>query len=362
MIKLKNMIKEVGYEKIFSPQTMASLKGKSGESLRQMIGNKDFRQAVIRTMHLLPEISRIESEYIDELEPLAVQMVKDAYPIIDYAGIEIDAKITSMDEIHELIDKKEEEKPKIKSKELINNNPLEDIPDDKKRRIINGITQGASIRGAFWFLIFREYLDQLDPTLVEKYKEIMNLSLGVYDDEQFIAALLAMLAMNTKTAGGASMVEVEKSLDDDEEDEENEKSEPTLKIIARALNFPMLVYEIVKGLYEIISLQGFGANKEKNQQVVKRIDKLKNEPDDLRYGKFIYDAINELYQNSHYDDPRIRELLFTEIYKLSDDDFFPFIENVLNNKLTPSQKRWVDNVMRDIEKDLKNDDSDEFLY
>ena len=33
---------EVEYEKIFSPKTMAALKGKSGESLRQMLGNKDL--------------------------------------------------------------------------------------------------------------------------------------------------------------------------------------------------------------------------------------------------------------------------------------------------------------------------------
>ncbi len=35
---------EVEYEKIFSPKTMASLKGKSGESLRQMLGNKSLMQ------------------------------------------------------------------------------------------------------------------------------------------------------------------------------------------------------------------------------------------------------------------------------------------------------------------------------
>ena len=33
---------EVEYEKIFSPKTMATLKGKSGQSLKQMLGNKDL--------------------------------------------------------------------------------------------------------------------------------------------------------------------------------------------------------------------------------------------------------------------------------------------------------------------------------
>ena len=45
---------EVEYEKIFSPKTIAALKGKSGESLRQMLGNKSLMQTMSRTMVLLP--------------------------------------------------------------------------------------------------------------------------------------------------------------------------------------------------------------------------------------------------------------------------------------------------------------------
>lgn len=353
-------LNEIGYDQIFSPETIASLKGKSGDSLRQMLGNQNLRQVLTRTMQLLPEISAAEAEYIDELEMLAVQMVQDAYPILSYADIQIDAKIGEMEEVLDLL-KQDKKPPKLKkSMELVQH-----IPDDKKRRIINGITQGASIRGAFWYLMFREYIDQLDPTLVEKYREIMNLTLGVYDDEQFLALLLASLAQNGAEgggAGGASMVEVltPENDDEDEEGEENEE-EPVLKITVRALNFPMLVYEIVKGLYEILSLQGFSADKEKNKSVVANIDKLENEPDDLRLGKFIYDAISNLYVNSNFTDDRIRELLFVELYKTNDENFFPFIENAINDKLTPQQMRWAHETMRDIEQDLKADDSDQAM-
>ena len=47
---------EVEYEKIFSPKTMAALKGKSGESLRQMLGNKDLMQTLMRSKAVLDEI------------------------------------------------------------------------------------------------------------------------------------------------------------------------------------------------------------------------------------------------------------------------------------------------------------------
>ena len=84
---------EIEYEKIFSPKTMTSLKGKSGESLRQMLGNKDLMRTMLRSQEVLSKIVEAEEGYRDELEMVAAQMVTDAYPIIDYANIKIDAKI-----------------------------------------------------------------------------------------------------------------------------------------------------------------------------------------------------------------------------------------------------------------------------
>jgi len=327
---------EVEYEKIFSPKTMASLKGKSGESLRSMLGNKSLMQTMVRSKAVLDEIIDAEEGYRDELEMVAAQMVTDAYPIIDYANIRIDAKIGNdfslqnppPQEDPTLPDFGEDDPEKLKA----------------KRRIINGITQGASIRGAFGFMLFKEYLDDINPALVEKYNEILKLAFGIYDDENAIAMLLAALAQGQTPQGGESEMEY---------DEENEQ----FVIKARALCFPMLVHEIVKGLYEIIGTEGFGADKEKNQAIVGAIDKLSNEPNDLRFGKFLYDAINKIYAESDVEDARVRELFFAALYKLPDDEFFPFVENAVNSELTRDQKQWAIGEMRDIERDLKKDDT-----
>ena len=189
---------EVEYEKIFSPKTMTALKGKSGESLRNMLGNKNLMQTLMRSQALLGEIIQAEDGYRDELEMVAAQMVTDAYPIIDYANIKIDGKIVGMSDLDiqpppppedpSLPDFGEDDPEKLKA----------------KRRIINGITQGASIRGAFGFMLFREYLDQLSPELVEKYNEILKLAFGIYDDENAIAMMLAALAQGQKMQGGES--------------------------------------------------------------------------------------------------------------------------------------------------------------
>jgi hypothetical protein len=324
---------EVDYEKIFSPKTMTALKGKSGESLRQMLGDKNLMQALTKSKAVLDEITQAEDGYRDELEMVAAQMVTDAYPIIDYANIKIDAKIVGMDDLN--IQPGEGEVS-------LDNMPAE--AEKAKRRIINGITQGASIRGAFGFMLFREYLSDINPALVDKYNEILKLAFGIYDDENAIAMMLAALAQGAKMQGGESEMEY---------DEENEQ----FVIKAKAICFPMLVHEIVKGLYEIVGTEGFGADKEKNQAIVGAVDKLSNEPRDLQYGKFIYDAISKIYNESNIDDPRVRELFFAEVYKLIDDEFFPFIENAINDELKPLQKKWAMDTMRDIARDLGKDDT-----
>jgi len=329
---------EVEYEKIFSPKTMTALKGKSGESLRSMLGNKSLMQTLMKSQAVLDEIIDAEEGYRDELEMVAAQMVTDAYPIIDYANIRIDAKIVGMGDmnIQEPPPQEDPTSPDFG----------EDDPEKlkAKRRIINGITQGASIRGAFGFMLFKEYLDDINPALVEKYNEILKLAFGIYDDENAIAMMLAALAQGQKMAGGESKMEY---------DEENEQ----FVIKAKAICFPMLVHEIVKGLYEIVGTEGFGADTEKNKAIIGAVDKLSNEPNDLRFGKFLYDAINKIYVESDIDDARVRELFFSSLYKLEDDEFFPFVENAVNDELTTSQKQWAIGEMKDIEKDLRKDDT-----
>jgi hypothetical protein len=323
---------EVEYEKIFKPETMAALKGKSGESLKQMLGNKSLMQTLMSSREILDEIIAAEKPHRDVLSQIAVDMVTQAYPIIEYANIKIDAEI--------------EDNINLSSSE--DETPVEDANTPEalkaKRRIINGITQGASIRGSFAFYLFKEYLDLLDDSLVDKYGEILKQVFGIYDDENAIAMMLAALEQGQKMAGGESEMVY---------DEESDQ----FVIKARALCFPMLVHEIVKGLYEIVGTQGFGQDKEQNKAVIGAVDKISNEPRDLQYGKFIYDKLNDLYFESNIDDARVRELFFTEVYKLDENEFISFIENVLNDKITSTQKNWAMGEMKNIAKDLTKDDT-----
>jgi hypothetical protein len=339
-----NLLLEAEYEKIFSPQTLDDLKTKSREALAT-IKQSGISQADL--MRILPQISQIERQRREELEDLATDILKQLYPVINDLNIELDLQIGDNVNIPKSPEEEEEEEEGDGSTVV----PEEDEDDfeEQKRRVINSITQGASIRGAFGFLMFREAVDKFSPDLYDQYNKLMKATFAQFDDENVIAMMLQMLAMmkNTGGAGGAG------GTAEAEWDSENDK----FIIKARALNFPMLLHEGVKGLYEIVSLQGFTRDEVRNQQTVAAVDKVEFEPEDMRYGKFIFDALRDLYLDNYSgNDDRVREYLFAEIYKLEAKEFLDFIERLLNDALAPSQQRWVKAQINAIVDDLKADD------
>lgn len=386
------------YKKIFSPKTLQKLNKQSADNLKTMLGDKNLIQTLQSSQTLLSDIAKAEAPHKQQLEKLAVNIVNELYPIIKQEGIVLDAKLVGMSEVGKELDEIKVNNPSITPEKLLKirdglrgtdkiiefadifkkyslgvpfskwikkssqqnlinfyqeilpiipDNLQESISPEGRRRIINSITQGSALRGAFSFYLFKEHLDEIDPTLVEKYNQIMKEVFGIYDDPNAVAMMLSMLAQGHKAAGGSSKVIIK----------EQEQSGITIK--ARAICFPMLVHELIKGLYELISLQGFKGDKAANQAVVNKVDKLEHEPDDIKMGKFVYDALNNVFASSKYNDPRIREFFFIDVYKQSDDEFISFIENAINEELTDEQKRWVEITLKQIDKDLKDDAYDE---
>jgi|TARA_R110002167_G_scaffold97928_1_gene257961 hypothetical protein len=332
-------LKEAKYEDIFSPETLQTLKGKSSDSLRQMVGDKDLMSTMRRSKELIDQIAEAEKGHEENLVKVAIDIVRQVYPIIDYNEIRIDATLGAPFTLEPPEEEEEEqEEPTLA--------PDSNIDLEKKRRIINAITQGASIRGAFSFLLFREHLDEIDSEVTDKYNEILKLSFGIYDDDEAIALMLSMMGQGQMQQGGESEMEY---------DEENEQ----FIIKANAICFPMLVHEIVKGLHEIIGTEGFGTDRDTNKSVIDKVDTLPNEPEDLRYGKFIYDGLRNLYDQTNSTDDRVRELFLAEVYKMNDANFFKVINAVINNNVGAGLIKWAQDKVNEILSDLRDDDIDD---
>jgi hypothetical protein len=312
------------YIDIFSPETLNKLNQKSADSLQLMVGNRNLMQVMMSSQALLNDIIAAEAPHKSRLENLATSIIKEKYPIINQENIGVDARIVGLSDVERSLD--------------------EATPNEKRRRVINAITQGASVISMTeLFRIFRSHLDEINPSLYEKYNQIMNDAFGIYDNDDAIALMLAAVAGGQKMAGGSSKITISEALG----------------IRARAVCFPMLVHELIKGYYGILGQSGLKGDKETKQATVRAVDKLENEPEDIRYGKFIYKAINNIFLAfAESDDSRVQSFFFQDVYKLGDSEFFSFVENAINEKLTPQQINWVQNTISDIETDLRADDYD----
>jgi hypothetical protein len=141
-----------------------------------------------------------------------------------------------------------------------------------------------------------------------------------------------------------------------ESEAEFDEEEGKLKIRATGIIFPFLVHEIIKGLYEIVSLQGFTKSKEVNQATVDATDKLEYEPEDFAFGTHIQEALEALYNSANVRNKIAFELFLANLYREDDAAaFVSFIENIINDRLTSSQKRWALDYMEP----AKEEDEDE---
>lgn len=330
---------EAQYKDIFKdPETIQNLKSKSVSSRERMLGNEKLMQILQRSRVLISQLAQDEAPYKAELEKLAVDMVKKMYPVIDEFNIEIEATLGN-DQLSPSDEEEEEE-------ELDLPLPSTDIMNDEvaKRRLINAITQGASIRGAL-DKPFMDFLNQVPDNLldsysetlsniegsVDKYGETLKKVFGIFHDEEALAMFLAMLAMGA--GGGPKGGESEAEFDEEE---------GKLKIRATGLIFPFLIHEIIKGLYEIVSLQGFTKSKEVNQATVAATDKLEYEPEDFAFGTHIQEALEKLYNEANVNNKIAFELFLANLYREDDAAaFVSFIENLVNNRLSSDQKRWA---------------------
>lgn len=189
-------------------------------------------------MDSLRDVMMVEARYKSVLERLAInvvlglpefalfkQMYKDGH-------LKINAKLgapnlegaSSLQDIEKAIQDNEEEvvgdfEP------LINNN----IEAQLKRLFANFITQGNAVNKSFLFNMVKEELDGMDTSLITKYGLVMAATHIAY----YGTPVVSLQGMESMGAGSAQA---------------NEDG-----IVARGIIFPVLIHEIVKGLYDYIS-------------------------------------------------------------------------------------------------------------
>jgi len=142
------------------------------------------------------------------------------------------------------------------------------------------------------------------------------------------------------------------------------------KITALGVDFPMLLHETVKGIYELIAsayLPSEQSDEEeiKKSKVVKMaVTSFEDEAEDLRYGSFIAsrlrDFINKCKGVDRY--PNMREFVFGRMVLLEAKDFLDLMTGILQNneKYKIDIERMISEISEEIrEYEISSIESDE---
>lgn len=149
----------------------------------------------------------------------------------------------------------------------------------------------------------------------------------------------------------------------DEEDKEEfgEEVQDTMpRIRARGVDFPMLIHETVKGIYELVASLQFpseGASEEeiKMAQTVKlNVSSFEDEAEDFRTGPEIAaDFRDFINANPDAEHPNMRAFIFGKLMDsnyISDADFLKLFRGILNK--TPDARRKIDEMIAEVNQEL----------
>jgi hypothetical protein len=217
-----------------------------------------------------------------------------------------------------------------------------------KRRLINSMVQGSSKKGHYMYQLVPQKIQQITGSqeLINQYGILMSINDTLY--WQLSDQTMQMMMGGASGAAGGS------------EEVERDTEPPTIK--ARAINFPILVHELIKGMMELFSHQGEPEDKDLFQQVMQHEDTLEKEMWDLRLGPAIWDRIRNQFPDEILTDENkveIQNYLLVEVFRLPAKRFLTLMKEVISGSDTG--KRLIQQIVDGINQKLNDQDYEETM-
>ncbi len=300
-------------------------------------------------MQSLRSIMQTEAAHREELENLAIEVVKEELKIPDDA-FQYDVKIVGIGEMdtegmQRDADQNQEEEPQDDEAEVENEveiaQNLEHLNLEKaKRRLIDSMIQGAAMKGYYMYHNVAERLAQItgSETLIRDYGIMMSINDTMYwqmPDEQM------NMAMGSESMAGREEVD-------------RNTEPPTIK--ARGINFPVLVHEIIKGVMEVFAIQG--QPEDGWEEVSQSEDTLDKEIWDIRLGPSIWRRIRDQFPEEILMDENQKELqnyLLVAIFKLEARDFLIFVKELMEG--TDRGQQMMQHLMEGVRAAFNQEDT-----
>ena len=321
----------------------------SVEKVRRAMGNTNAIQGgnplmslMTTAMQSLQRLIMIQMQNKEQLEELAVELVKKEMGIPEGA-MQFDAQLV-MQPMGAAQGMQEE--PELPSEEEIEEfmGDVETFNMERaKRRFINSLIQGAAFKGGHMFQLVSSEINDINPQLMDLYtvtQALMEHAYWLFPDMEGMAG-----------GGGGQLGQSE--IDD-------ETDPPTVK--ARAVTFPLLVHELVKGVYETFGTHGLPDDPRQQEMIMKAEDTLPAEIWDSRVGPIFWEKFMEAYPIEilmDEDKKIIQHYLFMRFSQVNAEEFLKVAKMILSGD--PRGKKFIEDMVRDITIELRDQEAKQAL-
>jgi hypothetical protein len=316
----------------------------SREPLR---GRGAFQNLMMNAMRMMQNITMIEQRNKQYLEELAVELVKKEMGIPE-GKINFEAELVPMGSIQAAEDMQGQAEQfsdeEVKDAFEENTEQLEDFVDafekfdmeKAKRRFMNSLIQGAAKKGHYMFELVRNELENVNPQLTNLY----GLSMATLDYLYWLYPEDMVMQMAGSGQGQAGQEEVDLTTDP-----------PTVR--AKGSSFPILVHELLKGVYDILGSHGLPDDPRQSEMVLASEDTLQAEVWDIRLGPIFWEKFLEAFPDKLFEDDQkmIRNYLISRFSMLSAEEFLNISKLVLagNPRGTKFIKDLVDGIVSELQ-------------
>jgi hypothetical protein len=305
---------------------------------RAIQGENPLMSLMMSVMGSMQNLMMIQAQNKETLERLAVDLVRKEMGIPKDA-MQFDAKLV-MQPMGPAGGMQSE--PEMPSEEEIEEfmGDVETFNLERaKRRFINSLIQGAAFKGGHMFNLVRSELNDINPRLMDLYtttQALMEHAYWLFPDMEGMAG-----------GGGGQMGQSE--IDD-------ETDPPTVK--ARAVTFPLLVHELVKGVYETFGTHGLPDDPRQQEMIMKAEDTLPAEIWDSRLGPIFWEKFLATYPIEilmDEDKKVIQHYLFMRFSQLEAEEFFRVAKLILSDD--PRGNKIIESMVNDITSELKREEA-----
>jgi hypothetical protein len=305
---------------------------------RAIQGGNPLMSLMMSVMGSMQNLMMIQAQNKETLERLAVDLVRKEMGIPKDA-MQFDAKLV-MQPMGPAGGMQSE--PEMPSEEEIEEfmGDVETFNLERaKRRFINSLIQGAAFKGGHMFNLVRSELNDINPRLMDLYtttQALMEHAYWLFPDMEGMAG-----------GGGGQMGQSE--IDD-------ETDPPTVK--ARAMTFPLLVHELVKGVYETFGTHGLPDDPRQQEMIMKAEDTLPAEIWDSRLGPIFWEKFLATYPIEilmDEDKKVIQHYLFMRFSQLEAEEFFRVAKLIMSDD--PRGNKIIESMVNDITSELKKEEA-----